>query len=226
MYSCIYGYMCTGIFVKMHICVHVNCIYAYMCKCIYGYMDFCKCMIFLFLCICTYAYMDRGIYANMCRCIFVLMITYGYMDICICIYIYTGIYICVELPVFGLRQGGREGGWCTARCSNFRNKSAGSVFFEENQSGSSRDPVGIQSGSSRAKILEFLAPCLDLKITQKKKVLSLIPHLLPKPTLAPIFLFRSPAVHQYPPLLHQKCRMYMFIYIYVDESIRGVDVGG
>ena len=26
---------------------------------------------------------------------------------------------------------------------------------------------------------------------------------LPRPTLAPIFLFRAPAVHQYPPLLHQ-----------------------
>ena len=132
--------MCTCIFVKMHICVHVNCIYACMCKCIYGYMDFCKCMIFLFLCICTYACMDRGIYANMSVYVYLYLWIYGYMHMYI--YIYTGIYIYVELPVFGLRQGGREGGWCTARCSNFRNKSAGSVFFEENQSRSSRDPVG------------------------------------------------------------------------------------
>ena len=146
-------------------------------------------------------------------------------------------------------------------------------FFEEAQSGSSRDPVGTQSGpnrapilaflgtafgqsgSSRAPIFEFFAPRLDLsgssQITQKRaKTLQkccflciwLPPDIgarldpdwpkavpknakigarlgpddpdwihrsarthsrtyfsLPRPTLAPIFLFRAPAVHQYPP---------------------------
>ena len=211
--------MCTGIFVKMHICVHVNCIYAYMCKCIYGYMDFCKCMIFLFLCICTYAYMDRGIYANMCRCIFVLMITYGYMDICICIYIYTGIYIyvCVELPVFGLRQGGREGGWCTARCSNFRNKSAGSVFFEENQSGSSRNPVG-------QKFWSFWHHVWTLKSPKKKSAI-----FNPAPTAqthpCPYFPFPLTSRAPIPPPPAPKVQD-VYVYIYMDESIRGVDVGG
>ena len=131
----------------------------------------------------------------------------------------------------------------------------------------SRDPVGIQSGSSRAPIFEFLAPRLDMSgssqnhpKTRKNTAKMLffmnlaasrhwcptgsrldpdwiptgqsgaqkcknwcptgsrrdpdeIPtgyidsarthsrtyFSLPRPTLAPIFLFRAPAVHQYPP---------------------------
>ena len=44
---------------------------------------------------------------------------------------------------------------------------------------------------------------------------------LPRPTLAPIFLFRAPAVHQYPPLLHQNGKSSLkpnggsTIYIYI-----------
>ena len=94
------------------------------------------------------------------------------------------------------------------------------------QSGPNRAPILAflgtafgQSGSSRAPIFEFLAPRLDLsgssRITQKRaktlqkcyfwaRTHSHTYFSLPRPTLAPIFLFRAPAVHQYPPpLLHQ-----------------------
>ena len=117
-------------------------------------------------------------------------------------------------------------------------------------------PVGIQSGSSRAPIFEFLAPRLDLSgssqnhpktckntanmlffmnlaasrhwcptgsrlaksgaqkcknwcptgsrrdpdwIHRSARTHSRTYFSLPRPTLAPIFLFRAPAVHQYPP---------------------------
>ena len=52
---------------------------------------------------------------------------------------------------------------------------------------------------------------------------------LPRPTLAPIFLFRAPAVHQYPPLLYQNGKSslkpnggsttYIHIYIYIPVPI-------
>ena len=138
-------------------------------------------------------------------CLYMYICTYGYMDICICIYIYRYIYMSVELPAFGLRQGGREGGWCTARCSNFRNKSAGSVFFEENQSRSSRDPVG-------QKFWSFWHHAWTLKSQKKSAVFNPAPTAQTHP--CPYFPFPLTSRAPIPPLLHQKCRMYMFTYIY------------
>ena len=128
--------------------------------------------------------------------------TYGYMDLCICIYIYIQVCIYIYVNIcwvarVWLKTGGSRGGGGARQGAQISEIRAREVCFLKK---TSQDPVGIQSGKNFVFGTMFG---------------SLIPHLLPKPTLAPIFLFRSPAVHQYPPLLHQKCRMYMFIYVYI-----------
>ena len=71
--------------------------------------------------------------------------------------------------------------------------------------GSRLDPDWIPTGQKRCPKMLKLVPDwvptgsrLDPARTHSRTYFS-----LPRPTLAPIFLFRAPAVHQYPPLLHQ-----------------------
>ena len=86
---------------------------------------------------------------NYKACVYII---YYYMCVCkcklhICANNFFEAYI-IGLPVFGLRRGGhgKVFKFQKYRCSNFGNWSAGSVFTEENQLESNRDPVGIQPG--------------------------------------------------------------------------------
>ena len=93
--------------------------------------------------------------------------------------------------------------------------------------GSRLDPDWIPTGQKRCPKIKKIASRRDPDSIHKlARTHSRTYFSLPRPTLAPIFLFRAPAVHQYPsPLLHQNGKSSLkpnggsTIYIYISLSI-------